>query len=251
MTSVPIGLQLYTVRDDCERDFFGTLEEIAKIGYRWIEPFTFHGVEPEDLERVLKKLSLGVISSHVELDRLESDLEGVMRDHEILGCRSIVCPWLDEDRREGSDAFEKIGSILNGIGERLRARGFSLSYHNHDFEFAVSNPDGLQRILSQADPQNLSSQLDTYWVHFAGFDPVQYIRQLGPRLSSIHLKDQDPADGKFSPIGSGTLDMPSIIRASQELGVKAFIVEQDYHKLLPLQSVKKSLEFLRSQGLTE
>ncbi len=250
--TIPIGLQLWTLREECAKDFFGTLQGVAQAGYRWIEPFAFYGVSAEELTRRLRQMGLGVISSHVALEDLESNLDRVMRDHETLGCRAIVCPWLDEKRREGSNAFEKIGAILNRIGEQLRPRGFSLAYHNHDFEFTQeSGTNGLERILSQAEPQNLSAQLDTYWARHAGLDPVQLIRQLGSRLSSIHLKDRDPADGEFAPVGHGSLDMPAILEAGREAGVRSLIVEQDECKRPPMEEIKRSLDFLRSQGFSD
>lgn len=180
MTSIPLAIQLWTLRHECEQDFFGALAEISRAGYRWIEPYDFYGVAASVLADKLRSLDLKAISSHVPLDRLQNDLDRVMQEHEILGCRDIVCPWLPEERREGPQAFETIGGILDGIGLRLRERGFTLAYHNHDFEFTMArDPDGLARILANSDPNNLTSQLDVFWLSFAGLDPVRYAERLG------------------------------------------------------------------------
>lgn len=250
--STPVAVQLWTLRQECQRDFFGTLEAIARAGYRWIEPYDFYGTDVDALAARLKELGLGVISSHVSLDRLEGDLELVMRDHAVLGCTQIICPWLDEERRKGPEAFEKVGRSLNEIGAKLLARGFNLAYHNHDFEFTkIAYPDGVMRILSRSLPVNLSAQLDAYWISFAGLDPVAYMQRLGSRLHSLHLKDGDPRRETFSPVGKGKLDMPAIIAAGLELGVKAFVVEQDECAPSPIEAIGESLKYLRSQGLGE
>lgn len=250
MTSKPVvGLQLWTLRELCERDFWGALEKIAQVGFRWIEPYTYYGIDAHELGRVLKDLGLGVVSSHVDLDSLENNLNRVMDQHDQLGCHTLICPWLEEDRRQGKDAFEKVGRSLQKIGAKLRQKGFTLLYHNHDFEFTMaSDPDGLQRILTEAGSDNLGAQLDVYWASHTGRDPVEYMKGLGARLQSVHLKDR-AAEGGFAPVGHGVIDMAAVIATGREMGVKSFIVEQDEHKLPPFESLKMSLEFLQGQGL--
>lgn len=248
--TTPVGVQLWTLRNECERDFFGTLEHVAQAGYRWIEPFQFYDADIHELARVLKDNGLGLISSHVSLDRLEGELDRVMDEHEALGCKHIVAPWLSEERRQAPDLFESLGRSLNLIGEKLRARGFTLEWHNHDFEFGlVKNPDGIQRILANSKPENLTAQLDTFWVSYSGIEPVGYMKQLGPRLTSVHLKDGFPHQEKFTPVGKGSIDMPAVIRAGREMGVRAFVVEQDECEGSVFDAIRESLDFLRSHGL--
>lgn len=240
-----IGLQLWTLREECQRDFPAALEGIARAGYRCIEPYDFYGMRAQELKRILDSLGLRVISSHVPIDLLEGDLSRVMDDHDSLECKMLVCPWLEEARRRAPEDFDRVGESLDGIGARLRARGFTLSYHNHEFEFTqAKDPDGLQRILRRAAPENLGAQLDVYWASFAGHDPVAYMRGLGARLHSVHLKDGYPAKGTFTPVGSGEIDMRAVAKAGTELGARAFIVEQDEHEGDQFESIARSLEFL-------
>lgn len=250
MPPVTLGLQLWTLRHKCEADFFGTLEAVARGGWKFIEPYEFYGADVRELARVLDSTGLALCSSHVSLELLMGDLDRVMDEHELLGCRRILCPWLEEKDREGDGAFERIGRILRPAGERLAARGFELGYHNHEFEFTLaSNPDGLSRILAAAEPYPLFSQLDTYWVSYAGLDAVEYMRGLGPRLKSVHLKDGDPAAGTFSPVGKGRVGMERIIPAALDMGVNHFVVEQDETDGDPLDACKESLAVLAELGL--
>jgi len=233
----PLGLQLWTVRELCEENFFGTLDKIAAVGYRAVEPYEFYGADVRELARVLSDHGLAVPSSHVALDRLEEDLEKVMDEHEALGCELIVCPWLDEERRKDPQVFEKVGRTLAGVAEKLTARGFSLAYHNHDFEFTMArDPDGLERVLASGG-KDVGSQLDVYWVAFGGVDPVDYIKGLGPRLRSVHLKDGDLTETGFTPVGRGKLDIAAIIAAARGLGVESFVETLPIHDLSCLYPV--------------
>ena len=247
MASIPVALQLYTVRDDCGRDFIGTLRAVAEAGYRHVEFFDLFGHTADELADVLGDLGLSVPSAHVGLDQLESDLERAMDDYETLGCRELVCPWLDPERRKTPEDFSAVGRILNGVGEKLKLRGFALSYHNHDFEFDQGlKPDGLQRILDNSDPENLSVEPDVYWLAYAGRDPVEAMRKLGPRVRFLHLKDGNLKENTFSPLGRGDLDLPPIVAVGKELGVRAFVVEQDFCDGDAVDSARLSLEYLKS-----
>lgn len=252
MTSlIPISLQLYTVRDACERDYKGALEAVAAAGYRWIELFGgFYGMKPGELKRLLAGMGLGITSAHVDLEMLETELEQVMDEYEAVGCRTLVCPWLSEERRRQPDVFERLGAFLDDAGELLRARGMKLAYHNHDFEFTLAkDPDGLHQILTQCDPDNLSLEPDVYWLAYAGLDPADYMRRLGSRVILIHLKDGNLKKQTFSPLGEGDVDLPSVIEVGRELGVEAFVVEQDFHSGSPFDSIRASLEYLRLHGM--
>lgn len=242
-----LAVQLWTLRNLCARDFFGTLEKLAALGCRHVEPYDFYDANAAELRARLDDLGLSIPSSHVSINLLESRLDEVMDFHEAIGCNTIVCPWLDEDRRADAKVFEKTGRFLCSISPTLRARGFDLLYHNHEFEFTLAkNPDGLQRILAENPDGYLGIQLDTYWCHFTGRDPVEYMRSLGMRLRSLHLKDPDSAGG-FAPVGQGAIDMRAVIAEGLKMGVRSFVIEQDEHKLPPLESVRLSLEFVSAR----
>lgn len=249
-TEPAIALQLWTMRDLCQADFFGTLRRVAETGYRWIEPYDFYGANIGELARVMGDCGLGMMSSHVAIERLETELDRVMDEHEALGCRTIICPWLDEERRARPGVFESVGRFLGEIAPRLAECGFRVGYHNHDFEFTLAqNPDGLRRVLDQA-PGVILAQLDTYWAQATGRDPAEYLETLAGRLVSVHLKDGFPARGEFTPTGSGEIDMPRVIAAARRLGAQSVVVEQDETQGDHWAAIRASLDFLRALGLS-
>lgn len=246
VTLPEIALQLWTVRDLCEADFAAAMRTVSEAGFSRIEPYDFYGLPAGRAAAILGDCGLSVISSHVSLDDLEADPARVMDFHEALGCRTIICPWLDEARREDPAVFEKTGDSLARIAPKFRERGFRFGYHNHEFEFnLVPPPDGIRRILSRAAPGDIEVQFDTYWATFCGRDPVEYMRGLGERLFSVHLKDGFPSEGTFTPTGSGALDMNAIIAEACRAGVASLVIEQDEHATSPADSIRRSLDFVR------
>lgn len=244
-----IALQLWTLRDFCEADLYGTLSRVAETGYHFIEPYDFYGADVARLAAHLRSLGLGVISSHVSIERLETELDLVMDEHEALGCDMLICPWLDEERRARHAAFEHVGRFLASISPRLADRGFRIGYHNHDFEFILaSHPDGFRRVLDEA-PGAILAQLDTYWAHATGHNPAEYLETLEGRLVSVHVKDGFPARHEFTPTGSGEIDMPPVLAAARRLGAESIVVEQDECGADPWAAIRASLDYLRAAGL--
>lgn len=250
--ATPIALQLYTLRDACTQSVPGALEAAAGVGYDHVELFGgFWGLEPAELRRALDDLGLTAIAAHVALEQLESDLPQLLEDYEVIGCTTLVCPWLSEERRSAPDAFANVGRTLNRIGYRLKARGFRLAYHNHDFEYRTAagtprTPDGVLEVLGRASHDALGLEIDVFWLAYAGIDPADYLRRLGRRVHLVHLKDGRLNGPSFLPLGDGDIDIPAVIAASIEIGVGGFVVEQDDCDGDPVAAAGRSLDYLRS-----
>lgn len=243
MNRIPLAVQLYTVREQCKRDFSGTLRQVAKIGYEYVELAGMHGLSAIELRKLLDDLGLKVISAHMPLDPLEKTIE----DSRALGAKMVACGY-DPKKLKSVDGCREAGRYLSEIGGKLRAAGIELAYHNHNWEFEkVEGQYALDRLYEAADPQNLKAQLDVYWVKRGGEDPLKYIEQLGSRCLMLHLKDMAP-DGDFAEVGSGTLDFPAILKAGEQVGTKALIVEQDTCKRPPLESIRMSFDHLKKLG---
>jgi sugar phosphate isomerase/epimerase len=243
-----VGVQLYTVRDACREDPLDVLRRVRELGYPAVEGFwSLTTAEPTGLRRTLDALGLAMPSAHVDLDSLEQRLDHAIDFWGGLGCRTLVCPWVNEATRAGDDAWERLGDRLERIGARLRAQGLGLAYHNHDFELAGGG-DGLARILDRARPEHLGLELDVFWIHHAGRDPAAYLRQHGDRVRLVHLKDGRHQPLCFTPLGEGEVDVRPAIAAAGTFGVEALYVEQDESEGDPFAALGRSAAMLRRVG---
>jgi len=192
-------------------------------------------------------LGLEVVGVHVDLARLEHDLDASLADVLILGSPYVICPWVPPERRS-AEGYRALAHMLNLIGAACRTRGLQLCYHHHDFEFERFGAlSGMEILLHETDPALLQVEIDVYWAAYAGVDPVALLRGLAGRVPLVHLKDM-AADGSraFAEVGHGVLDVESILAACDEVGVKWLVVEQDHCQRSPFESVAMSLAFLRS-----
>jgi sugar phosphate isomerase/epimerase len=251
MAKLPVALQLYTVRDDEERDFAGTLRRVAEIGYTAVEFNSYGGMSAPDLKALVESLGLQPVSTHIGLDILERDPSSAMAYARDLGCSHVVCPFLPQDRRGDAAAYRALAGILTRAGARAREFGLTFAYHNHAFEFEqVDGRYALDVLFEAADPELVKSEFDVYWAQYGGVDPAAYIRKLGRRCALLHLKDMAPGpDRAFAEIGEGILDMDAIVAAGQEVGVAWYIVEQDRtFGRTPLEAIRLSLQNIRAKG---
>ncbi|MGO8673607.1 MAG: sugar phosphate isomerase/epimerase family protein [Capsulimonadaceae bacterium] len=249
MSKLPIAVQMYTVRDDAQRDFAGTIEKISSIGYGAVELAGNGGLSTRSLKALLDDNGLKIAGSHTALERMDQALPQVIDENLALGNPNVVAPYIAEQNRT-REYYTALAGRLNEWGETLGAHGLTLSYHNHDFEFK-GLPDGgrgMDILLSNTDPALVKLEVDTYWVMVAGLDPVAYLNEQKARLHLVHLKDRDLTDGSFAEIGTGDLPLDAIIEAAQAARAAYLIVEQDTCKRPPLESIRISYENLKARG---
>lgn len=276
MKKMGIGVQLYSVRREMEKDMDGTLAAIAKMGYEYVEFAGYFGRTSEEIKTMLDKYSLKCISVHQGLDFFDNDPEGAVAYLKGFGVKYVVIPWYDKELLGDDEAWKVTAARFNGVSALLAKHGMKLLYHNHDFEF-VKLPDGRyihERIMSEV--QGIDPQLDTCWVHYAGIDPTVELEKYKGRINSVHLKDfackalgagpvyalidnegkttkgsSREANGfEFRPLGMGIQDMPAIIAAAEKYGADYLIVEQDESvDRPPMEAVEISRKYLASLGL--
>jgi sugar phosphate isomerase/epimerase len=150
-----------------------------------------------------------------------------------------------------SEEVEEVTNIINAIGEKCKAAGISLLYHNHDFEFKP-NKSGIVPIdyfLENTDPETVNFQLDLYWITKAGADPLAYFEKYPGRFKMWHVKDMDE-QGRFAPVGTGTIDFKRILARKEQSGMEYYIVEQDrtFDGMQPLEAIEISHENLKEIG---
>jgi sugar phosphate isomerase/epimerase len=150
-----------------------------------------------------------------------------------------------------SEEVEEITSIINTIGEKCREAGISLLYHNHDFEFKA-NKSGIvpmDYFLENTDPGTVNFQMDLYWITKAGKDPLEYFEKYPGRFKMWHVKDMDE-QGRFAPVGTGTIDFKRILAKKEQSGMEYYIVEQDrtFDGMQPLEAIEISHGNLKEIG---
>jgi len=251
MTKIPVALQMYSLRNESEIDFTGTLEKVAGHGFSGVEFAGYGGLEAAELKKVLDQLGLRAASSHVPLEMLENHLSEVIRYQQALENTHIVCPFLMPDQRN-QDFYAKLINTLNHVGETCYKEGITFSYHNHDFEL-VTLENGLRPlewILNETNPEWVKAEFDVYWLTKAGEHPTEWLKRFKGRTPLVHLKDMTMDEEQFfAELGTGGVDIDSILALGHECDVKWWIVEQDDSKRSPLESVEMSSLYLKQKGI--
>lgn len=247
MSRPPIAVQLYTLRDLTAQDMAGTLAKVAELGYEGVEFAGYGNLDILEAHRAVTGAGLKVVGNHTGFDALRNDFNKVIDDNLLLNNKYIVCPSLPGEQRS-KEGYAAFGKEMNELGARVNSAGMTLCYHNHDFEFEKFDGEyGLDLLYANSQPQLVQAELDTYWVKKGGADPVAYIRQYSGRVPLLHIKDMNAEQG-FAEVGNGSLDWPNIFAAAEDGGVTAYIVEQDVCPGDPIDSIRQSIEFLKSMG---
>ena len=254
-----VGVQLYTVRTVLPKKPLETLRAIEQIGYREVE-CTADGLDA--MWPSLKETSLKAVSVHLDPQffiHQPEKLPAALEDASKHGFEYVVCPWIDPRDRGGVEMIRKLGATLNHAGELSRKAGMRLCYHNHAFEYQPAGDGRLLDVLMKTtDPTLVSLELDVMWAHVAGADPVSVLRQYGNRIPLVHLKNVAPGvkprfnenipSAAFHDLSDGAVDIAAVIRAAKQAGVKHYFVEQDETPGDPIESLRKSFQYLESQG---
>lgn len=269
--AIPVGLQLFSVKNALAQDFMGTLKKVADIGYQNIE-FAFHNTmadgrfeveyTAQELKANMASMGLQVVTSHVAYHP-NLDWDAVIRYNAELGSKGVVMPVYFFENKD--DAL-RLSEWLNESGKKCKTNGIDFYYHNHHHEFQKFGNESVMDILVEnTDPEYVQFEFDTFWALRGGADPLAYMDKLGSRCGLIHQKDlsanANPVNllekmsgsltfevvfnsfdkEDFVEIGTGVMDIPAIINKSEELGsVKYIIVEQDVTVKDEIESVKES-----------
>lgn len=240
-----IGVQLYTVRDDLARDFEGTLSRIAELGYHELEFAGYHGKSPSEVRAIITRLGLAAPASHVPIDVFRRDADGAIAAAKEVGHRYLVVPWLDPSERRTIDDYRRIADQLNQFGEKVRAAGMQLGYHNHDFELlAIDGTVPLDVLLERTDPNLMVLELDLYWVTKGGADPLTYFSRHPGRVHLVHVKDSAGApEHRMVDVGQGTIDFGKLLSRREQAGIRHAFVEHD-NPANPFETLRVSYQHL-------
>jgi len=249
----PLGAQLYTVREEAERDLPAVLEAVRKIGYQEVETYWNIYTHPAaELRRMIADHGLRAPSGHFDYAGLDSNIEYA----KTLGLDCMICPMLPENMWFTLDGFKRAADQLNIWGEKVRQAGMQLGFHNHNYEFLrFGATTGFDELMTATDPRLVCLEMDCYWMVQAGEDPLRMFERYGHRIKLLHLKDRKPgfpvtqvkneAAEHFTEVGSGTIDWKPILAVAEKNGVEHFFVERDSGDLPPMESLRISFQNLQ------
>jgi sugar phosphate isomerase/epimerase len=246
-----VGIQLYTVRNQMEKDLPGTLERIAQIGYKEVEFAGYFGRKPKEIRELLAKNKLTAPSSHVGYPTDWKAWSQTLADAKAAGHQYVVVAWTPDEMRTRPGGFKAVADDFNKAGAAARKAGLRFGYHNHDYELKSANGGELplDTLFKHTDPSLVTYEMDLYWMVKGGADPIEYLKKYPRRVSLVHVKDATPApDRNMADVGKGTIDFQKIFAydAAHGAHIAHAFVERDDATTLPdpFASVATSYAYL-------
>lgn len=263
----PIGLQLYTVREDANKDLLGTLKKLQAIGFREVETAGFYGKSGKELRKLLADHGMTAPSAHSSMGDIQKNMQKLVDGAAEVGAKYFICafPALPPGvTASGNDGLAKVMTLdhwkwnaeqLNKLGEMAKKAGVQAGYHNHNIEFRSFNGVvAFDELLKWTDPSLVTIELDLAWVVTAGVDPVTYLKNHANRISLLHVKDlRKDAETTVTElksqtveIGRGKIDWKRIFAACDPKQVKHYFVEQENFTGPTVEATRVSYEYLSS-----
>lgn len=252
-----IGVQMYSFRNITpDLGIEATLDLIRDMGIKEIEGGVPSGITPEEFRRMCNERGISIPSTGAGFQQLIDEPEAIVKRAIALGAPYIMTSWIPHDN--GNFNYENARhavDVFNEAGKKLYEHGITFKYHLHGYEMRPHEDSTLlEYIIQNTNPEYVSFQLDIFWAHFGGADPVELLNKYPNRFVSLHLKDMQHGieknlTGLTNPeynvvIGTGELDIPAIIRASKNAGIEHYFIEDESSRVL--EQIPLSIEYLRS-----
>jgi sugar phosphate isomerase/epimerase len=262
LPGVPIGIQLYTVGDDLQKDVSSTLKRIRTIGYTEVETAGFAGLTAKQFRAQLDQVGLSCHSAHVQWT--SSDLGPIFNDAHVVGAHFVVSSGLfppGSGDNPTIDSYKKMAAHINDLALKARQNGLQYAYHNHNFEFREldGHKIGYDILLVETDPSLVDFELDCGWMVAAGFSPVEYFQKYPRRYRMLHIKDfvagSKPSTSlakdlrpQGTELGRGHVDYRPILHAASKTSVRYYYVEQEppFPDMPALEAAKEDYNYLHS-----
>jgi sugar phosphate isomerase/epimerase len=254
-TEKNIGIQLYSVRDDMSKDPQSTVMKVGEMGYKFVEAAgykdgQFYGMNPADFKALVEKSGMKFLGSHTGQalpDSAHWDSTMIWWDkaiaaHKEAGVEWIVQPFMGKEAYENLGTLKKYCDYFNAVGDKCNAAGIRFGYHNHDREFGkIDSVTIYDFMLQNTDPAKVMFQMDLYWITIGKGDGIAYFNNYPGRFQLYHVKDEKELGGAESMMNFE----PYFVNADKA-GMKNYIIEVERYTFEPLESIKKSIDFLNS-----
>ena len=241
-----VGIQLYTLRTELLADAVGTLQKLAKIGYKELESArsvkgNYYGLTPKEIKKVASDLGMKVRSGHVHIDE---DWQRSVDAAAETGQDYLICSSMPSKGQTVSN-YQQVADTFSKAAEDCKKVGITFGYHNHEYEFEKENGQVLYDVLlDRTDPELVKMELDLGWVIVTGNDPVQYFNKYPGRFPLWHLKDMDVVKKESTEFGKGGINIVQIMQNAKQSGMKYFFVEQEEYTSTPFESIKHNYNYL-------
>lgn len=262
----PIGLQLYSVKEQIEQDLRGTLQQLADIGYKEVESYPgqkghYFGMEAKEFSSMLQDMGMTLVSSHFgsgtpggqaaswRQATMLHGFEELASKAAEAGQSYLTCSSLNEQLRKTPEDLKRTADLFNRTGEICRNAGLQFAYHNHAFEFEkVGDVVVYDYLLENTDADLVKYEMDMFWLVAGGHDPIVYFNKYPNRFPLGHVKDMSKEDRtKNADVGAGSIDYTTILNAAQDAGMEHFFVEQENNfSPTPIESMRKNYNHLAS-----
>ncbi len=257
MARIPIGLELYSVRYDLEKDVRGTLEAVAEMGYDGVE---FAGPPQhggEELRKILDDVGLTCCGWHTPFSLVQDDtLQETIALNKAVGNRFVIIPGIPEHLRKTRADWRKMAGFFNELAGKLAPHGMQTGYHNHTVEFTPLGGEAPWDTFFGNTRKEVAMQLDTGNALFGGGDCVAILKKYPGRATTVHLKPYSQEAGKGDPdagfrpiIGEDSIPWREVFRLCEATGgTKWYIVEYESDAYPPLEAVERCLKALKAMG---
>ena len=223
-----LGAQFYSIRDNTTtpEDLYCAFRKIKEIGYEIVQMSAICDIDPNLLKSYSDEFSLPITCTHSPYDRIINDTDALINEHKIYGCPTIGLGYMPNEYH-GDGIYDFIETLREPL-RKIKDAGLDFAYHNHAFEFETVNGKLIYDILIDELP-DLSFIIDTYWIKYAGYDSIDYIKKIGAnRIKNVHFKDmKTEPQGEICPCGEGVIDFAPIVKLCDEMGIENALVEQD------------------------
>jgi len=250
----PVGLQLYSLRDQFKKDVTGTLDEVKSFGFKYAELAGTYEMTPEKFKQELNSRHIEAVAAHFPYERFRDDIEGIAKEAKALGLKYAGCAWIPHEVDFDEKECREAANVFNRAGEALAKHQLKFFYHTHGYEFQPHSQGTLfDLLMAETKPDWVSFEMDIFWIVHPGQDPAKLLGKYGKRWELMHLKDMK----KGTPtglltghtevtndvtLGTGQINLPAILEAAKKAGVKWYFIEDE--SPVSEQQIPQSLKYL-------
>jgi sugar phosphate isomerase/epimerase len=265
---IPLGIQLWTVKSEAEKNLEATLKKVYAAGFRDIEFAGYYGRDPAELGKLMRGIGFNLVSTHAGAGDIAKNGAKIIADAKTLGLKYVVCSspgvspekeklsWEERMKAVDMKDWQWNADLFNKFGKEVSAAGMKFGYHNHSAEFRLHEGKPiLEWLFDTTDKEHVHSELDIGWAVVAGVDPVPFLDKYKDRVIAVHVKDvakrvSKDKDPSSVALGEGTIDWKKVLTAAKKNGTKGFFYEQEEPFTRPiLDSVQISGDYLKKLAL--